>query len=113
MDGVEFTGTGFCVGDNITFICDILSNSHVWNVAGSQQAIVRTITVSLMGGPDNRFSLAVARPPPNDSIITTLSVTAYLGFDGVSITCADGNGVIRESQTSTATILGKSRTQIK
>ena len=113
MDGVEFTGTGFCVGDNVTFICDILSNGHVWNVAGSQLSIVRAFTVSLMGGPDNRFSLAVARPPPNDSIITTLSVTAYLGFDGVSITCADGFEAIPESQTSSATILGKSRSQIE
>ena len=113
MDGVEFTGTGFCVGDNVTFICDILSNAHLWNVAGSQLLISRAITMSLMGGPDNRFSLAVARPPPNDSIITTLSVTAYSGLDGGSITCADGIGVIPESQTSTATILGKSSTQIK
>ena len=113
MDGMEFTGTGFCVGDNVIFICDILSNGHVWNVAGSQLSIGRAVTMSLIGGPDNRFSVAVARPPPNDSIITTLSVTAYSGLDGGSITCADINGVIPESQTSTATILGKSSTQIK
>ena len=113
MDGVEFTGTGFCVGENVIFICDVLSNGHVWNVAGSELLIGRAVTMSLMGGPDNRFSLAIARPPPNDSIISTLSVTAYSGFDGGSITCADSNGVIPESLTSTATILGMSSTQIK
>ena len=106
---VEFTGTGFCVGDNVTFICDVLSNGHGWNVAGSQLSIGRSITVSLMGGPDNRFSLAVARPPPNGSLISILSVIAYSGIDGVSLTCADSNEVIPETQTSTASILGKSR----
>ena len=113
MDGVEFTGTGFCVGDNVTFVCEILSNSHLWTVDGPQLSISRAITESTMVGPGNRFTLAVARPLPNDSIISTLSVTAYTGFDGVSLTCADGNAVITETLTSTASLLGKSRSHSK
>ena len=26
MVGVEYTGTGFCVGDNVSFTCNIPSN---------------------------------------------------------------------------------------
>ena len=113
MDGVEFTGTGFCVGDNVTFICDILSNAHLWTVAGSQMAISRRTVESLMFGPDNMFSLALARPLPNDSITSSLSVIAYSGFNAVAITCAVAVGVTAEPQTSIATLLGKSSKHLK
>ena len=107
MDGLEFTGTEFCVGDNIIFNCDIPSNSHHWTFAGFQLSRTRLDTLPVKEGPDNRFTLAVAQPLPNDSIISTLSVSAYSEFDAVSITCLDGNGMISDPQTSTATILGK------
>ena len=107
MHGVMFTGTGFCVGDNITFICDIISNGHQWSIAdGSQKPISRATTQSLMVGPDNKFTLAVVRPLPKDSIVSTLSVTAYSGFNGVSITCNDGVDTRTDPRTSTASLLG-------
>ena len=113
MDGMEFTGTGFCVGDNVTFICDILSNAHLWTVAGSQMTISRRTIESLMFGPYNMFSLALSRPLPNDSIISYLSVIAYSGFNAVVISCGVGVGVTAEPQTSIATLLGNSSKHLK
>ena len=98
---MEFTGTGFCVGDNVTFDCDEHSNDHVWTIAGEQISIVRAVTWTLTGGPDRRSPLAVVRPLPIDSTITTPSVIAYSGFNGVNISCFSNNGVIVEPQTST------------
>ena len=88
---MEFTGTGFCVGDNVTFVCDLPSNDHVWDIAGEPISIVHGYPSTLTGGPDRRFSLAVARPLPIDSTITTLSVIAYSGFNGVNISCFTRN----------------------
>ena len=76
------------------------------------QVTITRIGMSVIGGPDNRFTLAVALSLPNASIISTLSVIAYSGFDGFNISCADGIGVIAEPRTSTASDLGKSSTHL-
>ena len=58
--------------------------------------ISRRTIGSLMFGPGNMFSLALARPLPNVSIISSLSVIAYSGFNAVVISCGVGVGVTDE-----------------
>ena len=106
MDGVEFTGTKFCVGDNVTFICSLPLSTHRWT--GPEFDIVFSHVFStVMVGPDNNYTLALVQPLPNTTVITSLSLIAYSGFDGVTITCSDGNGLVADNQTSTASVLGK------
>ena len=105
MDGVEFTGTGFCAGDNVTFICDVLSNVHQWNGPDIDRALVTT-TMPQSVGPDNRFTSAVVNFSAS-GLITSLSVKVYSGFNGTMITCSDGSPMTTNIQTATATVLGK------
>ena len=112
MVGVEYTGTGFCVGDNVSFTCNIPSNSHQWSVDGFRLGINRLTPLPAVGGPDDRFILSLARPLPNDSIISTLSVITYSGFNGLKITCVDATVLFAEQQTSIAAILGETSTHL-
>ena len=105
MDGVEFTGTGFCVGDNVTFICDILSIAHQWNGPGFSTILIAIVSSEVVG-PDNRFTLAVVNSSAS-RIITSLSVKVYSGFNGSNITCSDYLSLSSNIQTATVTVLGK------
>ena len=109
MDGVEFTGTEFCVGDNVMFICNLPFGSHQW--FGPEFVIIlNRLSSADMVGPDDRYTLALVPPLPNTTVITSLSLIAYSGFDGVTLTCRDGVGVEADTQTSTASVLGKINT---
>ena len=105
MDGVAFTGTVFCAGDNVTFICDIQSFTHQWDGPEIDKALVTT-TKPLSVGPDNRFTSAVVNFSAS-GLITSLSGTVYSGFNGTMITCSDGNPLRTNIQTATTTVLGK------
>ena len=105
MDGVKFTGTGFCVGDNVTFVCDVQSNAHQWNGPEIDRALA-AITGPQNVGPDEMFTLAVVNFSAS-GLISSLSVKVYSGFNGANITCSDGRILSTNIQTATATVLGK------
>ncbi len=106
MDGVEFNGTGFCVGDNVTFTCTVSSLVHLWTGPSLSVSISPGTVVPFMGGPDGRFILTRVGNQTS-VIITSLSLVVYSGFDATKLTCADGLLVVEETQTSTATVLGE------
>ena len=103
MDGVAFTGTEFCVGDNVTFVCDVLSSVHLWNGPGFARLLIANFP-SVNDGPDGQFTLAVVNSSAS-GIITSLSVKVYSGVNGANINCSDG--VYPPIQSATATFLGK------
>ena len=105
MDGVEFTWTGFCVGDNVTFTCTLPLIAHQWNGPGFDRVLLATST-SVMGGPDDQFTLAVVNYSAL-GIVTSLSVLVYSGLNGASFNCSDGGLLSTNMQTATATVLGK------
>ena len=106
MDGVEFTGTGFCVGDNLTFTCTVSSLGHQWRGPSLSLTINPGSIVPYMDGPDGRFILTRVGSQ-RSRIITSLSLIVYFGFDGATLTCADSLLVVEETQTSTASVLGE------
>ena len=106
MDGVNFSGTGFCVGDNVTFTCTVPINTHHWSGPGLSETVGAATVVPFLSGTDNQFILT--RVDFQQSIISTsLSLTVYSGFDGVTLVCADGGGGNGDPQNFTATVLGK------
>ena len=105
MDGVEFTGTGFCVGDNVTFICNTPSIVHQWRGPDINRALV-TSSMPEKTGPDNMFTLVVVNSSAS-GFVTSLSVKVYSEFNGGNITCSDGNTPPTFIQSATATVLGK------
>ena len=105
MDGVEFTGTGFCVGDNVTFICDLKLFTHQWEGPEINRALVaRTILQNV--GPGGQFTLAVVNSSAS-GLVTSLSVKVYSGFNGANISCSDDSLLPTNIQSATATVLGK------
>ena len=109
MNGVEFTGTEFCVGDNVTFNCNLPFGIHQW-IGPEFNRILNRESPTVMVGPGDRFTLAVVQPLQNTTVITSLSLIAYSRYDGVTLTCSDGNGLVADTQTSTASVLGKINT---
>ena len=106
MDGVEFTGTGFCVGDNVAFTCTVSSIAHQWRGPSFSASIIPSTLVPFMEGLDGRFRFTHVESQTS-VIITSLSLVVYFGFDGATLTCSDGLEVVDETQTSTATVLGE------
>ena len=106
MDGVEFTGTGFCVGDNVTFSCTLPSFGHQWRGPGFTVTITPASVVPFMRGTDDRLIFTRLARLPN-AIITSLSLIVYSGFDGATLTCSDALQINIETQTSSATVLGE------
>ena len=106
MDGVVFSGTGFCVGDNVTFTCTLPSFAHQWIGPGFSETITPVTDVPFMRGTDNRLIFTRLGIHPN-RIITSLSLVVYSGFDGATLTCSDGFQMNIETQTATATVFGE------
>ena len=109
MDGVEFTGTEFCVGDNVTFICNLPLASHQW-IGPQVNSIFSRVSPTELVGPGGNYTVSLVQPLPNATVITSLSLIAYSGFDGVTLTCRDGLALVDGTQTSTASVLGKINT---
>ena len=106
MDGVKFTGTEFCVGDNVTFTCTLPSLGHQWRGPGFSVIIVPASDVPFRSRTDDRLIFTRLGILPN-GIITSLSLIVYSMFGGATLTCSDGIQVNTETQTSTATVLGE------
>ena len=100
------SGSMACVGDVITYICNITSLSHSWMIPSF------SINTGL-----NRGTLAASVPPfslmvtddDGTNIISALTVTAFLGLNGVYIRCVDGNARPDEADARdiVATVLGE------
>ena len=73
MEGANFTGTGFCVGDNVTFTCTLPSFAHQWHVLGLSVIVTPGIGVPFMSGTNGRFVFTRLGSLPN-GIITSLSL---------------------------------------
>ena len=51
VDGMEFTGTEYCVGENVTFICSLPFVSHQW-FGPKFNRILNCVSPTDMDGPD-------------------------------------------------------------
>ena len=106
MDGANFNGTEFCIGDNVTFTCTLPVFAHQWRGPLLSESITPGTDVPFMSRSDDRLILTRLRRLPN-RIITSLSLIVYSEFDGATYICSDSLTIITETQTATATVLGE------
>ena len=101
----QFTGPSnrICPGDRVTFTCVVTStNSTTWAVnfgrIDEDSCTYRHNTPNTqMCGPGNIFTSTRTdvNGDINNSSLSVVSVQS--GLNGVSVTCADGNGVVIDS----------------
>ena len=107
VDGVEFTGTVFCVGDNVTFTCTVPSVAHQWSGPDDLSVLIGPLSeVPLIRGTDDRF-IWTRVGNQTSGLMTSLSLIVYSGFPGATLTCSDTIQMNSETQTATATVLGE------
>ena len=90
LTAAQLTNMTSCIGDDVTYICNVDSLTHIWNFGEL------TGNVSL-GDPlytphsFHVFTLERVFGNSSSSIVSTLSVTAFAGLNGTQISCRDGN----------------------
>ena len=94
-----------CVGDTAVFNCTVPAEAHAWTLSTHPDTISITRASPLLMIGAFRFALV---EDIGESIVTTLTVTAFAELDGVVITCDNalnpGQGLIR---TTTVAVIGK------
>ena len=103
----QLTNTTSCIGDDVTYTCNVNSVAHTWNFGEFSISVV-------LGTPLNQpLSVGVytlERVFGNSSlIVSTLSVTAFAELNGTQISCTDASVLPEnaETQTTTAIIYGE------
>ena len=96
LDNVD-VGSSPCIGDNITYVCNITSNIHVWNVYGTFTG--RTLGPNTPPQMEEGYNLRVMSVDNNDNIMSSLSLKLAEKHIGTSIVCIDGvnTSIIQES----------------
>ena len=72
-----------CTGENVTYVCNIISVGHVWSINGGPCLVV-TLTPQVI---NEGYTLQLVSF--NDTIVSSLSVTSFDGLNGINVTCTD------------------------
>ena len=102
IDGVSVGRSTSCTGENVTYVCNILSGGHSWRINGSPPLAV-TLAPQVI---QERYTLQLVST--NDTLVSSLSVTSFDGHNGIDIMCVDPD--IQNplpSQEAVAMVLGK------
>ena len=80
--------TSSCVGENVTYVCNLASSSHIWNIPGvaMEHSILANspFVQTIMGFTFRKVHVS-------DGILTSsVSVISYPGLDDTVIGCVDG-----------------------
>ena len=106
VDGVNTTRTAFCVGENVTLTCTVLSMSiHRWSIPGYTGINGALVVAPFAPASLGPFLLELVDAPPDMNILSLLSFTIFPGLEGLPITCSDNDRV--EEQTYTGAVLGE------
>ena len=82
--------TEFCVGENVTFICFLTSETHQWNVPGyieNPDGTVNRTSQPVEFGPF--ITLRSFTDPRDIDLSSSLSVIIFPEFQGTNITCSN------------------------
>ena len=94
-----------CIGENVIYVCNITSISHIWNVPGSvRDRVLVTISPPV---PDGEYTLRVLSEDGINIITSSLSVSSSAGLNGTNITCAAGFNTDSTRATTVAMVLGE------
>ena len=97
---MSFGRSESCIGENITYVCNVTAVAHTWRINGSP-AIAVSSTPQVI---DERYTLRIVSL--ND-LVSSVSVTSFDGLSGVNLTCTDGRPVNPPTQDVVAMVLGK------
>lgn len=103
-------GSISCVGDTITYTCNVTSFAHIWKVT-SLDAVILYQDIISRGGPNisnSQFSI-IKVADDGTSITTELIVTSFSGLNGTNVTCTDSTALLGEGevQQTLTTIFGE------
>ena len=95
-----------CIGDDVTYTCNVASLVHTWNLGSSTADVVNGDTI---GVPETVGVYTLVLVSRNSSgLVSTLSLTAFGGFNGTNISCRDGLAVTNpEVQETSALVFGE------
>ena len=106
IDGVNIGRNSSCIGENVTYVSNITSSSHIWNIP--DMVIDRTL------GPGNHrpvieegYTFRKVSEDNNRNIISSLSVNSSAELNGISITCEDGININGARATTVAMVLSE------
>lgn len=105
IDG-QMGRTASCVGENVTYVCNVASSAHIWTISGvdMEHTILANTPFeqTVMGFTFQRVQVI-------DGVLTSsVSVISYPGLDGTAIQCIDGV-YHREVHNITASVYGELR----
>ena len=97
--------TTSCVGETVTYVCTVASNTHIWNITGLEDE------VTVAGGSNDveEGVFTIGSDGLTNGILTSyVIVSSFPGLDGVLLRCHDGTGTQGlEEQTTTAMVFGE------
>ena len=96
-----------CIGENVTYICNVTSNSHIWDVDGVING--RTlVSGNIHPITEEGFIFRVESRDGKNNIISSLLLYSTAKLNGTNITCRDGIPLIMVKQIAeVAMVLGK------
>ena len=97
----ERSGETSCVGDTVTYTCNIAGSFHIWRISLLQNAFYVTIDLRTSISPP--YLIEVVSDNGVDMVtVSRLTLTSFRELNGVTIRCiATGN---REIQETTAMV---------
>ena len=105
----QLTSMTSCIGDDVTYTCTVDSVAHRWDFGNGFTGTV--LIGDGLNDPQQQGPYTLERVPGNStsSVVSTLSVTAFAGLNGILISCRDGIVAenVAETQTTTALVLGE------
>ena len=98
-----------CVGQEVTYTCTIQSTSHAWTLHTLPNPLTTAITRATPEDTRPPYSFQTVSDDGN-TIITSVTVTAFPELNGTIISCVDGNAPTGQGdmQETTAMVFGKS-----
>lgn len=101
-------GSTLCVGDTVTLTCTLNTTSHRWRIptVGLDTLITRSMQNSF--GNTTKIGINIMTTADDGSQITTaLSLALDYEFNGMIVSCSDGNQILNEVQKTTIMLFGE------
>ena len=94
-----------CLGENVTYVYNITSSSHIWNAPDSVRE--RTLLWDTVSQLDGEYTSRVVSVDGANIIASSLSVSSSAELNGTIITCAAGFDRDGTRATTVAMVLGE------
>ena len=104
IDGKNADEPSVCVGQNVTFVCTVLADTHAWSSPWLSQTMLISIGKSQFVNRGFTMQLITF----NGMYITSsASINATTELNNTFVSCTDANSLNGDSQTINITVLGE------